>query len=171
MEDAMKDKIEKRVGQIANALAEGLRTDKPNFAQRPDAQAFDEVRIVTVPRYKTSGLSGDEWRISAETRFMRKGLVVHTTAHRDVEVAAGFLYADMLMAQDDGKAWFGGGGEACDQEGCAERATIRYRLKKLYCREGHPTDPHRETFRQFCEKHKTRGDCGLEDADDNYESA
>lgn len=26
--------------------------------QRPDAQAFDEVRIVTIPRYKESGLSG-----------------------------------------------------------------------------------------------------------------
>jgi hypothetical protein len=42
-------------------------------AQKPDAQAFDEVRIKTVPRYKTSGLSGDEWRISATIQLMLSG--------------------------------------------------------------------------------------------------
>lgn len=163
------EKLANRISQIANALNNGLNSNKPWFAQRPDAQGFDEVRIITKPRYKTSGLSGDEWRISAETQFLRKGVVVHTTGHRNVETAAGFLYADMLTAQDDGKAWFGGGGDTCDQEGCSEKAIIVYRLKKAYCREGHATDPHRETFRQFCEKHKTRGDCGLDDADVNYE--
>ena len=39
---------------------------------KPDAQAFDAVRITTVPRYKTSGLSGDEWRISAHVELLRK---------------------------------------------------------------------------------------------------
>lgn len=50
------------------------RTKEPrlNCDLRPDAQAFDEVRIVTVPRYKQSGLSGDEWRISAAIRLYRK---------------------------------------------------------------------------------------------------
>lgn len=47
--------------------------DKARRALRPDAQACDEIRIYTVPRYKTSGLSGDEWRISAVTEFYRKG--------------------------------------------------------------------------------------------------
>lgn len=41
-------------------------TQRKSCALRPDAQAFDEIRIVTVPRYKQSGLSGDEWRIHAE---------------------------------------------------------------------------------------------------------
>jgi len=45
-------------------------------ALRPDAQAFDEVRITTVPRYKMSGLSGDEWRISGKIQLLRKGRVV-----------------------------------------------------------------------------------------------
>gem|GEM_PF-6705725 len=57
---------------------------KDRYALRPDAQAFDEIRIVTVPRYKTSGLSGDEWRISAMIQFfakvnwyMRKDATIH----------------------------------------------------------------------------------------------
>ena len=45
-------------------------------ALKPDAQAFDEVRITTVPRYKMSGLSGDEWRISGKIQLLRKGKVV-----------------------------------------------------------------------------------------------
>jgi hypothetical protein len=166
------EKIRSALDQIGTTLAKGLAdlaSGKPWFANRPDAQAFDEVRIVTVPRWKTSGLSGDEWRISAETRFLRKGLIVHTVRRRDVETAAGYLFADWGDAIGDGKAWFGGGGEACDQEGCAERATVTYRLRKLFCREGHATEPHRPTFRRFCEAHKTRGDCALEDADANYE--
>ena len=50
--------------------------DKPSRALKPDAQAFDEVRIVTVPRYKRSDLSGDEWRISAEIQFYRNGVLI-----------------------------------------------------------------------------------------------
>ncbi len=47
--------------------------ERVNRALKPDAQAFDEVRIRTVPRWKESGLSGDEWRISATVEFWRKG--------------------------------------------------------------------------------------------------
>jgi len=61
---------------------------KQQRALRPDAQAFDEVRIVTVPRYKTSGMSGDEWRISATIQFMRKGRIVHERGISSVEVEA-----------------------------------------------------------------------------------
>jgi hypothetical protein len=32
-------------------------------------QNVDEVRIATIPRYKTSDISGDEWRISAKIEF------------------------------------------------------------------------------------------------------
>jgi hypothetical protein len=55
-------------------------------ALRPDAQAFDEVRIVTVPRYKISGLSGDEWRISSHIEFYRKGRKVHERGFGKAEV-------------------------------------------------------------------------------------
>lgn len=146
-----------------------LGSDKPWRALRPDAQAFDEIRITTVPRYKTSGLSGDEWRISAKIEFMRNGRVMAEDGARDVESAAKFLAWKLAMACDDGKAYFAGEGEFCDQEGCAEKATVTYRLKKTYCREGHPSEPSRPTTRQFCNLHRTRGDCGLEDSDANYE--
>jgi len=57
--------------------------EKYNYALRPDANSFDEIRIRTIPRYKTSGLSGDEWRISMVTEFLRKGKVVHETTAKN----------------------------------------------------------------------------------------
>lgn len=148
---------------------------KLNTSLRPDAQAFDEIRIVTVPRYKTSGLSGDEWRISARIDFYRKGEKVHESGGlRNVETAVGFLYAEHARACDDGAAYFASVKDRCDQEGCAEQATVLYRKKLDYCASAHPTDPcalfpDRITVRQFCEKHKRRGDCSFDDADSNYE--
>ena len=92
-------------------------------ALRPDAQAFDEVRIITVPRYKTSGLSGDEWRIHAEAQFYRKGRLIFSEGCRDVQAACGLVYGWYVTACDDGKAYFAGDGVTCDQEGCHEPAT------------------------------------------------
>jgi hypothetical protein len=146
-----------------------LGGDKPWRALRPDAQAFDEVRIVTVPRYKQSGLSGDEWRISATIQLWRKGKMIADRSFRDVETACNYASAVYHDACDNGLAYFGGEGDTCDQEGCAELATVTYQLKAQYCREGHRTEPHRITIRKFCDRHKTRGDCGFDDADENYE--
>lgn len=145
----------------------------PHRAIRPDAQAFDEIRITTVPRYKTSGLSGDEWRISARVQFFRKGIVVHESGGaRDVETACRFLAYDHARACDDGNAYFAGIDDFCDQEGCAEQATVTYRLKEEFARK-RPTEwhgpPRVETHRRFCRRHSRRGDCGFEDSDANYE--
>ncbi len=143
--------------------------ERVNRALKPDAQAFDEVRIRTVPRWKESGLSGDEWRISATVEFWRKGKLVHETGMRNVETACnvlGWLHAD---ACDNGRAYFAGEGGTCDQEGCADPATVTLRLKHRFCREGHATTPHGIEVRKFCDRHKVRGDCGLDDADVNYE--
>jgi hypothetical protein len=138
-------------------------------ALRPDAQAFDEIRIVTVPRYKQSGLSGDEWRIHAEAQFFRKGKLIFSEGCRNTETAAGMLFAFYMRACDDGKGYFAGDGVTCDQEGCADPASVRYRRKASYCREGHKTEPSEVSlYRHFCETHKTRGDCALDDADANY---
>ena len=148
-----------------------------NRAYRPDAQAFDEIRIITVPRWKTSGLSGDEWRISASVIFYRSGREVHREeGYRNVEAACNFMGYFHAKARDDGHAFFAGEGDWCDQEGCSEKATVVLKMKQRFCREGFP---HKiistrlgvgiPTVRCFCEKHKTRGDCGLDDADTNYE--
>jgi len=141
--------------------------------QKPDAQGFDEIQIKTVPRYKTSGLSGDEWRISAEIKFLRKGKVIHEAYNHNIENAIHMLYAHYAQAHDEGKMFFAGEGDFCDQEGCSEKATVVYRLKKKYCKEyGHePTvyKPEESPIRMFCERHSKRGDCGLDDSDANYE--
>jgi hypothetical protein len=138
-------------------------------AIRPDAQAFDEIRIITIPRYKTSGLSGDEWRIHAEAQFYRKGKLIFSAGSRDVRTACGLLYSWYVTACDDGKGYFAGDGITCDQEGCHEPALYRYRKIHDFCHDGHQTDPSEVSlYRHFCERHKTRGDCALDDADRNY---
>lgn len=142
---------------------------KPNCALRPDSQGFDEVRIVTVPRYKESELSGDEWRISASIQFWRKGkMVCEGGGCRDIEAAVTMLGGEYLRALDNANGYYAGDGIHCDQEGCADAATVRYQLKANYCRAGHKSEPSSPEFRHFCERHKTRGDCGLDDADANY---
>ena len=139
------------------------------MALRPDAQAFDEIIISTVPRYKESELSGDEWRISARIEFKRKGIVRHTEACRNVETACALLGYLHARACDDGRGYFASVDDLCDQEGCSAKATTRYRRKKRYCNEGHPHDDYQPHYRQFCDRHKVRGDCGFDDSDDNYE--
>ncbi len=137
---------------------------------RPDAQAFDEIRILTVPRWKESELSGSQWRISAVIEFYRNGVKHHEASYRNIETALGFSYGEFHRAIDDGKAYFGACDSGyCDQEGCKEQATVRYHLKKRFCREGHGEEASERDIRQFCDRHVVRGDCGLDDADSNYE--
>lgn len=137
---------------------------------RPDAQAFDEVRITTVPRWKESELSGDEWRISAKVELLRKGSVIVEQSFSNVQTACGYLYSVYGSAIDNGKADFAGIIDICDQEGCAEKATVTYQKLADYCRDGHKTVPHTIKVRCFCDRHKVRGDCGLDDSDKNYGS-
>lgn len=143
-------------------------SDLKNRLQRPDAQGFDEVRITTVPRYKQSELSGDEWRISAKIEFLLKGQVRHTETTSSIASACHHLGYHHDHAADSGLAYYGGLDAYCDQEGCSELATRNYLCKKEYDRKGKEYDFYTPSYRLFCEKHKTRGDCGLEDADRNY---
>jgi hypothetical protein len=139
-------------------------------ALKPDAQAFDEIKIFTVPRYKMSGLSGDEWRISATIQLLRKGRVVAERGAGSVKSAAQFLPAFVLESMDKGLGFFAGEEDFCDQEGCCDKATVTYKLKKHYCNEGHESEIDFGTqIRRFCARHSKRGDCGLDDADRNYE--
>jgi len=142
----------------------------PRRARRPDAQPFDEVHIITVPRYKESWASGNEWRISACLQLKLKGKVMLERNFRRVEdavVALPYLHrfkgAGSYITEDD----------TCDQESCAEPASVVYRLKAEFDDNGHKTDPYQffkgPLIRKFCSLHKGRGDCGLEDAKRNYE--
>src|SRR5207244_1606996 len=101
---------------------EKMLSENLSKAYRPDAQAFDEVKITTVPRYKQSGLSGDEWRISGHIQLFRKGRLMHEESFHDVETAAKFLPWVMAKACDMGTAFFAGEENFCDQEGCQSEA-------------------------------------------------
>lgn len=144
---------------------------------RPDAQAFDEVRIFTTPRYKQSDLSGDEWRISATVEFLRNGVVKDTFRARNVETALTMASGEWLHACDDGKGYFASEGVYCDQEGCRAVATVFLHRSTHWCSGCGLSRPAIRPMldnkvvidiRQFCSKHATRGDCGLDDADRNY---
>lgn len=147
---------------------------RTRHAKKPNAQAFDEIRITTVPRYKSSGLSGDEWRISGRIQLMRKGKVIDEHGMANVENCAYALGLILMRAKDEAKGFYGGGEDGtCDQEGCAEQATVFYRIKNKYCNESYkheliPLDDE-IVIRQFCDRHSKRGDCAFDDADANYE--
>lgn len=138
-------------------------------ALKPDAQPFDEIRIKTVPRYKMSEMSGDEWRISARIEFLRKGKKVFEDSYSALESAVAFLPGIYATEGSGRSGFYAGEGNVCDQEGCSELADHKYRLKKSYCRDGHPAELKDVVYRLFCDRHATRGDCGLEDSDKNYE--
>lgn len=150
--------------------------EKAYHAEAPDAQRYDEVRIVTVPRWKESELSGDEWRISARVEMLRKGRVVFSRGFSTVETAAMCLPA--LFAgwgvDDSGEydvdAYHDGRKNSCDQEGCREEPKHWLALKSRWDNAGNQRPVRKEgEYRQFCDRHKGRGDCGLDDNDDNYE--
>lgn len=142
--------------------------EKQMRALKPDAQAFDKIVIETVPRYKTSGLSGDEWRISATAKFYRKGKLVHEEGAMNVEYCAYLVGSWHIKACDDAKGYFAGEGEICDQEGCEKIASVKLAKKFDWCREGHKSEEPSRQYRLFCKDHARRGDCGLDDSDSNY---
>lgn len=140
-------------------------------ASRPDHQAIDEVRIVTVPRWKESEVSGDEWRISARVEFYLKGHLIGERSFSNVRRALQYCdWATVDMFENHNPApKFPDVSAICDQEGCKEIATHRFRLKKRFRNDGSEKEMLWKEHRCFCEKHKMRGDCGLDDADINYE--
>ncbi len=137
-------------------------------------QLFDEVRIFTVPRYKTSWASGDEWRFSATTELRYKGKVLIEDGYSNVDDAMRDLDGLATRYRNSDAIWKNERDPAlCDQEGCAEPGTVILQAKGEKCTDcGHekvsclagPYPGHR----LFCKAHSTRGDCSLNDADDNY---
>lgn len=138
---------------------------------KPDAQGFDKIVIETAPRWKDSELSGSEWRISGSIKFYRKGTLIHEDGCGNVRYAAILLGAKLIELEDMGKGYFAGEGPLCDQEGCDLVATTKAKKKFDYCRDGHKSETASNAYRLFCDNHSRRGDCGLDDADSNYEKS
>lgn len=143
-----------------------------------DDEWFDEITIRCVERYKTSGLSGDEWRFSYVAQFKRKGVVLHEQWWSRLRNAVLGLGGAMNEASDrpmgtEFEKIAGPELDYCAQPGCPQKAVATYALKNQFCNEGHGTpvkpDAEYREVRRFCARHLRRGDCALEDADVNYE--
>lgn len=147
---------------------------RPEIVRHDDDDYIDEIRIALVERYKTSELSGDEWRFTAAIRFFRKGVKVWSRGFSNMAIAAASLGWFYNVAREDPEFKPILDEHLCAQPGCNRGWAYEYRLKVGYTKRGEKLDQERwGQFRdrhiRFCAQHKTRGDCGLSDADVNYE--
>lgn len=148
--------------------------------RHPDYQMVDEIRISLKERWKESELSGDEWRFSYITEYMHKGLVLYSKGNSgEIQYPVLGVGAGLMHVQDDGvcDAAFKLEETVCAQPGCRNPATRFYRVKALYDNAGNKEELPRSHDREgtvyvirFCGRHLHRGDCGLQDADHNYEA-
>lgn len=149
---------------------------KPHHKRLGDWENYDRIEFKVVPRYKTSGMSGDEWRQHVEVTCYFKGEAVFSFGCRNMRVAAALLPGKMITESDNGiqdAVLKREDGDACDQPSCESKSIGRFLIKEAFGDRGeklHPGDySHRNAYRQFCARHVRRGDCSREDCDDNYE--
>lgn len=155
-----------------------MEENRISFKRHEDDDWIDEVRITTVPRYKTSGLSGDEWRFSALVQLFRKGHVLYERSFSKLHYAIDFLSAIQHEYSDNGRGSENVDGENvdfdryCFNPGCKEDGVVEYELIDEYIPRYGIKEEKRSwrgsVRRRFCEAHAQRGDCGLEDSDINY---
>lgn len=144
---------------------------QPSYERHHDDEYFDEIIIRTRPRWKTSGMSGDEWRVSASVTIKRKGHTIFETSFNKIRSAAAFLPGIVLsLFEHDNVTRIPDSldNSLCFQPGCDKAAVSIYRLKSDYCEHGQKHEIHGETRVAFCQMHLRRGDCGLKDSDTNY---
>lgn len=138
----------------------------------PRFEAFDEIQLVVEPRYKTSGLSGDEWRQSVSIRFYFKGELVHEDGAHNMRDAIAFLGWKWAIAQEPiPERVIEIERTKCDQPSCCNDWTNEYELIEEFSAQGDRIDPKDRSFkyyRRFCNRHARRGDGSREDADRNY---
>lgn len=135
----------------------------------------DEVRVITRERYKTSGMSGDEWRFHRVLQVFRKGRMLFERAFNG-DVTEVVAFAPLAIAEffDNGipQELVGFDATLCFQPGCPNPATSEFEIIEEFGRQGERLHPEEGAYsvkrRKFCQKHLRRGDCGREDCDENY---
>lgn len=146
-----------------------------NHVGHEDQETFDRITIEKSPRWKESHLSGDEWRFSASVVFYVKGIEVHRQSFSDVQHAVAclpyLLSGGLFDKEEVWKAREAALAGKCDNPGCSNPAEFIHHLKKRYIGPEAIERPVRSwgEHRRFCKQHKHRGDCGLDDADVNYD--
>ena len=154
----------------------------PSHIRHHDFEFIDEITLKLQERWKEAECSGDEWRFCVIAKLYFKGEEIGALHFRDMESAMQLLYARKLdyfekpneENIDPSTLILKIEKDKCSQPGCKNIATKKFMLKYLY------SQPYGEKievikhyrngcYLQFCEKHYMRGDCGLQDADHNYE--
>lgn len=150
-----------------------MLNETPMYRKRAaDWSPYDSIQFAIVPRFKTSGLSGDMWRTSVCVTWSFKGVVTFQRSYTSMETALLLFTGDYLhehWAVPDAVIEIEK--TACDQPGCNQKSVGRFKLKRETAPQGEwldPTDRHGDSYRQFCLMHVERGDASREDADDNY---
>lgn len=155
---------------------------KARPTRHPRDPFIDGAHIQIMERYKTSGLSGDEWRFSYKVILLRKGMMVASTTVNSMEYATALLACAVQLGWpelDSDPQWQTIPWEdvpdagICCQPGCLNKSTRTYVMKKLYDRQCAFEKPNESMSgwieaREFCDDHGRRGDGGLDDADHNY---
>jgi hypothetical protein len=153
-------------------------SENVTYKRHNDDEWIDEIRILTMPRYKTSGMSGDEWRFSAKVQLLRKGHVLFERSFSKVHYAIDFLpaiqheYSDMGRGGEDVDGNVIDFDRYCFNPGCSADGVVEYELIDEYV-SPYGIKQEKQSWRgsvrrRFCEEHALRGDCALEDADGNY---
>jgi len=148
---------------------------KRKFSSIPGQQYYDEVTIRTIPRFKTSSASGNEWRIKAEAIFRRKGVVLGTMTGSDApslaeQIRSGNIHWNTRAFDPHVFDSF------CAQDGCSEPGINTHRVLQTYCnscahpeRDMSPILGDTVLVRSFCARHSDRGDASYNDRNENYE--
>lgn len=149
---------------------------EPFYRRHKQDDYVDEIRVVVRERYKTSGLSGDEWRFHRVVQLYRKGHLLGERAFNgSMQTVAGFVglaYAEISESPEF--TILKGDDDYCFQPGCRELAISEYELQEEFSPQGERLHPEEQMAarwsvrRKFCAKHLARGDCGREDSDANY---
>lgn len=176
-------------------MSEDIRVDgiKRVWVPQNDDEMFDRVEITSVERWKESELSGDEWRFTFLGYFYSHGVLMmtrHGGSIQDVVLSAGHWFRNSRSMDEPDEIkeqWAKSKAEVedrCAQPGCANPWVVLYHPKKKYSKQGESLGLHWDdrqalsegkpslgwlAVRGFCNTHKYRGDCDLEDADENYE--
>lgn len=148
--------------------------DTPHHKRHARFEWIDSITFELVERWKESELSGEEWRFNIYVRASFKGVTVVDFRARDMDAAMALLPGKLLEAGDMGASddWLKREKETCSQPGCGNEPVVKFKLLEQFSQCGEKLDPADNVlsyYRQFCAKHRERGDCGREDSDRNYE--
>ena len=127
---------------------------------------WDTIQIRLEPRFKTSPLSGNEWRASAVVDFFRKGHAIYSKRFSNVKAAVAWLPWGLLTVGEAEDIDLPDNADYCAQPGCEAKAETFYQIKKLYDN-GREAEYQYPAYRGYCGRHSERGDSDLEDQDDN----